>query len=64
MADEWIIEVLSDLRNFAQSNGLPHLASELENTVAVASQELCNSVGAGAGVVNAGAQRTKRRKKI
>ncbi|SMX31188.1 hypothetical protein [Actibacterium lipolyticum] len=64
MADEWIIEVLSDLRNFAQNNGLPHLASELENTVAVASQELCTGVGAGAAAGGGAGQHTKHHKKM
>ena len=40
MADEWIIEVLSDLRNFARQNDLPDLAAELDQTLAVAFRTL------------------------
>lgn len=40
MADEWIMEVLCDLRAFARKNGMPELATELDNTVAVAAREL------------------------
>jgi len=40
MADEWIMEVLHDLRTFARKNGMPDLASELDQTMAVAAREL------------------------
>lgn len=40
MAEDWIIDVLNDLRAFAQMNGLEDLASQLDQTLVVASQEL------------------------
>jgi len=44
MADEWIIDVLSDLRNFARQNDLPALAVELDQTLAVAVRALGRKV--------------------
>ena len=40
MPNEWIIDVLEDLRNFASSNALPELSSALEKTMDVATHEL------------------------
>ncbi|MDV4168633.1 MAG: hypothetical protein VX202_04280 [Pseudomonadota bacterium] len=40
MADEWILEVLDDLRAFALANGLSHLAQELGRTKEIARQDL------------------------
>jgi len=40
MKNEWILDVLADLRAFAVSNELPELASQLERTAVVASSEL------------------------
>lgn len=47
MKNDWIIDVLADLNNFAKTNGLPALAKQLEETALVASVELAsNGVGA------------------
>ena len=40
MGNEWIIDVLSDLRSFAQQNDLPLLAAQLETTSLVAAAEI------------------------
>ncbi|PRY92673.1 hypothetical protein BCF33_1526 [Hasllibacter halocynthiae] len=40
MANEWIIDVLSDLRTFATSNGLDRLAEQLDDTTLIAAAEL------------------------
>lgn len=46
MKDTWIIDVLGDLRTFAQLNGLNHLADELDRTAQVARIELASQIGA------------------
>lgn len=40
MSKEWIIDVLGDVRGFANANGLPNLAKELESALLVASVEI------------------------
>lgn len=40
MGQDWIIDVLTDLRAFAQANELPRLASQLDQTMAVALSEV------------------------
>jgi hypothetical protein len=40
MQNEWLLDVLSDLRSFAGANGLPQLSQQLERTRAVAMIEL------------------------
>ena len=39
MGNDWIIDVLADLRTFAQKNDLPLLAVQLEETALVAQAE-------------------------
>lgn len=46
MDHRWIIDVLADIRTFAQGNGLPHLASELEETMLVAAVEIAQGTAA------------------
>ncbi|MEM8823768.1 MAG: hypothetical protein AAGF30_09185 [Pseudomonadota bacterium] len=43
MSKEWIIEVLGDLRGFAKTNGLPSLASQLEEAMVVAVTEIAQT---------------------
>jgi len=43
MGNEWIIDVLADLRGFAQKNELPLLAVQLEQTGLVAQAEIANN---------------------
>ena len=40
MQNEWIIDVLGDLRAFAAENNLPGLASQMEEALVVASVEI------------------------
>jgi len=40
MGKDWIIDVLADLRTFAQKNDLPILAVQLEETAWVAKAEI------------------------
>ncbi len=40
MGQKWIIDVLADLRTFADQNGLPLLAHQLEVTSTVAQAEI------------------------
>ncbi len=45
MGKMWIIDVLGDLRTFAELNGLETLAQELDRTSDVAKAELASSKG-------------------
>ena len=40
MADEWILDVLADLKRFARMNGMFTLAEQLDDTAMVAAREL------------------------
>ncbi|MEN8841012.1 MAG: hypothetical protein ABF288_07835 [Octadecabacter sp.] len=40
MGQKWIIDVIADLRDFAERNGLPLLANQLEVTASVAQTEI------------------------
>lgn len=42
MSDRWIMDVLSDLKSFAQTNDLPALAEQLDDALTVAALELAN----------------------
>lgn len=42
MQNDWILDVLSDLRRFAQENGLPRLAQHLDETTMLAAAEISN----------------------
>ena len=42
MQNEWILDVLADLRSFAQQNGLGILAEQLDDTRLVAATELAS----------------------
>lgn len=46
MGQEWIIDVLADLKTFAKQNELPLLAVQLEETALVASAEIATRVEA------------------
>jgi len=47
MTDEWILDVLADLKAFASQNGLVALAEQLDDTAIVAACELVSSKGSG-----------------
>lgn len=40
MPNDWILDVLEDLRVFARQNGLPATEAEMERAIAVAREEL------------------------
>ncbi len=46
MSNEWIIEVLRDLRSFSQQNGLDSLAADLDRTLVTARSEIARDGGA------------------
>ena len=39
MRSDWILDVLVDLRSFAQANDLPRLAEQLDDTALIATAE-------------------------
>ena len=40
MQNEWILDVLTDLRSFAETNALPQLAEHLDDAKLIASAEI------------------------
>ncbi len=46
MGQDWILDVLTDLKTFARANGLPSLAAQLEDATFVAQAEM-TSLGKG-----------------
>ncbi|MBZ0128795.1 MAG: hypothetical protein K8F59_06745 [Rhodobacteraceae bacterium] len=40
MSLEWMIEVLTDLKNFARANGLTGLAEQLDDSILIAAADL------------------------
>ena len=40
MQQDWVIDVLADLRVFARQNGLPALAEQLDDTILLAASEI------------------------
>ena len=44
MGQDWIIDVLADLRRFAQKNDMPLLGEQLEEAALVASVEIASLV--------------------
>lgn len=42
MDDDWILDVLTDLKGFAETNGLPFLAVTLEDALRIAEIELAS----------------------
>ena len=45
MANDWIIDVLSDLKTYATKNGLSALSRQLEDTTLIAATEIASSEG-------------------
>lgn len=44
MGNDWIIDVLADLRTFAQKNDLPLLAIQIDETALVAQAEIAQVI--------------------
>lgn len=42
MRNDWILDVLADLKTFALSNGLPALAEQLDDTALIAMAEIAS----------------------
>lgn len=42
MANDWIIDVLADLKTYAKKNGLSVLAKQLEETTLIAATEIAS----------------------
>lgn len=49
MRHDWIFDVLTDLRSYAQKNGLPALAAQVEETLRVARAEVAAKSTGGQG---------------
>lgn len=45
MANDWIFDVLTDLKNYAFSNGLVALADNLDETILIAAAEVAATEG-------------------
>ena len=45
MTNEWILDVLTDLRVFADGNGMPQLAEHLDDARVLAASELADPQG-------------------
>jgi len=59
MAHDWILDVLADLKAYANKNGLSALAHELDETTLVAATEIASAEGKAplAALKNAGTSR-------
>jgi len=60
MTNDWIIDVLADLKTFASENGLSALASQLDDTALIAAAEMSSLDGAAGEPVSWEATRTGR----
>ena len=60
MKYDWILDVLGDLRAFAQANGLTSLAEQLEDTTLIAAVEIASVGGETIGGENPEAGQARR----
>ena len=60
MANDWIIDVLVDLKTFASENGLVALAGQLDETMLVAAAEVSSTGGAAQEMVSWDIEHTGR----
>lgn len=56
----WILDVLTDLRTFAQANGLPGLAEQLADTSHVAATEIAKTIARAPGGAGLNADEVSR----
>lgn len=61
MTCDWVIDVVSDLKTFAERNGLPRLAAQLEETAYLAAIEIASMPGGNVIARNAGEARNDHR---
>ncbi len=45
MANDWILDVLTDLKTYAKKNGLSALADQLDETTLIAATEISSAEG-------------------
>lgn len=45
MTENWMIEVLADLRKFAKNNSMGKLAEQLDDTIHIAATEIARHTG-------------------
>ncbi len=45
MANDWILDVIADLKTYAKKNGLPALADQLDETLLIAATEIASAEG-------------------
>ena len=57
MEHDWILDVLADLRNYANRNELPALAEQLQETALLAAVEISSAEGADRGGLRDDARR-------
>ena len=57
MEHDWILDVLADLRSFAERNDLPALAEQLQETALLATVEISSVESAGSGNLSDDASR-------
>lgn len=53
MPNEWILDVIDDLRNFSDSNALPELSAALQRVRGVACKELDSHTTPGVSLIHA-----------
>jgi len=59
MSHDWVIDVLSDLRRYADRNGLPRLALNLQEAALLAAMEISARLPAAGGIGADGAKRVR-----
>jgi hypothetical protein len=68
MGHDWILDVLTDLKTFARTNGMPSLAAQLDDAAFVAQAEITSQTeGKGIGLLvgkRTAAERTDRAARI
>jgi hypothetical protein len=64
MTKAWIIDVLTDLRRFAEGNDMPALVRQLEATKAVAASEIARQVDTPPGGRSHGAKTDRLSRKV
>ena len=58
MKANWVIDILQDIRQFSEKNGMVELAEQLDDAIFVAASEIESQL-AGAGTGGAGARTTR-----
>lgn len=57
---DWVIDILRDIRQFSEKNGMPELAEQLDDAIFVAAREIGARLdGAGSGELGKGRARLR-----